>query len=310
MVMKEKVFKECAPVYDEECSTTYDKHCKVNKKCVEIYQTVCHKSGGYSQTCSQVPAQTCYPETVCHKTPQTKCYQTRSQKCSKVIRSVPVEQQSHQCLPFPNVSRPQPVITPDICSAKHQSGGHSDSTGGYIPPQGLSNHINQGPDNIINHGYGAPDGGLSFHNDGYGAPVSGVDNFNNDGYGAPLSGVDNFNNDGYGAPVSGGASYGNDGYGAPVSTYNNDGYGSRLSNQLTPDNYASPSSISGLGGLIPAAQRRAEEGVVSAINTVRQAGEAVMALFPGVANSHTNRRHKHQEQDYGEWMPINRPYNK
>ena len=69
MVMKEKVFKECAPVYDEECSTTYQKHCKVNKKCVEIYQTQCHNSGGYSQTCSQVPAQTCYPETVCHRTP-------------------------------------------------------------------------------------------------------------------------------------------------------------------------------------------------------------------------------------------------
>ena len=32
----------------------------------------------------QVPAQTCYPETVCHKTPHTKCYQTRTQKCTKV----------------------------------------------------------------------------------------------------------------------------------------------------------------------------------------------------------------------------------
>ena len=67
IVMKEKVFKECAPVYDEECSTTYDKHCKVKKKCVEIYQTQCTNSGGYTQTCSQVPAQTCYPETVCHR---------------------------------------------------------------------------------------------------------------------------------------------------------------------------------------------------------------------------------------------------
>ena len=67
IVMKEKVFKECAPVYDEECSTTYDKHCKVKKKCVEIYQTQCTNSGGYTQTCTQVPAQTCYPETVCHR---------------------------------------------------------------------------------------------------------------------------------------------------------------------------------------------------------------------------------------------------
>ena len=32
----------------------------------------------------QVPAQTCYPETVCHKTPHTKCHQTRTQKCTKV----------------------------------------------------------------------------------------------------------------------------------------------------------------------------------------------------------------------------------
>ena len=35
----------------------------------------------------QVPAQTCYPETVCHKTPHTKCYQTRAQQCSKVTRA-------------------------------------------------------------------------------------------------------------------------------------------------------------------------------------------------------------------------------
>ena len=35
----------------------------------------------------QVPAQTCYPETVCHKTPHTKCYQTRAQKCAKVTRA-------------------------------------------------------------------------------------------------------------------------------------------------------------------------------------------------------------------------------
>ena len=178
MVMKEKVFKECAPVYDEECSTTYDKHCKVKKKCVEIYQTQCHTSGGYAQTCSQVPAQTCYPETVCHKTPQTKCYQTRSQKCAKVLRAVPVEQQSHQCLPFPTAARPQPVITADICSAQH-------SQSGFIPDTG----------------YGAPaSGGASFNNDGYGAPSSGVASFNNDGYGAPVSGF--LSPDSYASPSS------------------------------------------------------------------------------------------------------------
>ena len=69
-----------------------------------IYKTQCHASNAYTQTCQQVrpsshvtslrrlitdypeqvPAQTCYPETVCHKTPHTKCHQTRTQKCTKV----------------------------------------------------------------------------------------------------------------------------------------------------------------------------------------------------------------------------------
>ena len=173
--MKEKVFKECAPVYDEECNTTYQKHCKVNKKCVQIYQTQCHNSGGYSQTCSQVPAQTCYPETVCHRTPQTKCYQTRSQKCTKVVRPVPVEQESHTCLPFPAVSRPQPVITPDICSAQHSAGEdheHHGQQGGYVAPHQESAQYS---------------GGVDHNNDGYGTPVSGLATFESDEYGAPVS---------------------------------------------------------------------------------------------------------------------------
>ena len=258
-------------MYDEECTTTYDKHCKVNKKCVQIYQTQCHNSGGYSQTCSQVPAQTCYPETVCHKTPQTKCYQTRTQKCSKVIRAVPVEQESHQCLPFPGAARPHPVITPDICSAHHGHTSQAGGEGGHIEPQYENNNEHYGPpasgpagfDNsgyvapaLDNDGYGAPISGVTeLHNDGYGAPVSGVTQFDNDGYGAPISGVAQFDNDGYGAPVSGVAGFNNDGYGSPASgviNYNNDvfeapltGYGARVSG---PESYASPSSSISVSG--------------------------------------------------------------
>ena len=50
---KEKVFKECSPLYDEQCSTKYHKHCKTTRKCTQIYQTVCQKDSGYQQTCSQ-----------------------------------------------------------------------------------------------------------------------------------------------------------------------------------------------------------------------------------------------------------------
>ena len=53
-VMKKKLFKECAPLYDEKCSTTYDKHCKTNRKCTMIYQTQCSQQHGYTQTCTQV----------------------------------------------------------------------------------------------------------------------------------------------------------------------------------------------------------------------------------------------------------------
>ena len=117
-VLQDKLFKECAPLYDEECSTTYQQHCKTTRKCTQIYQTVCHKDSGYHQSCSQVPAQTCYPETVCHKTPDTKCYPTRSQKCSTVRRNVPVQVESHQCLPFQETTRPHPTLDSQSCSGR------------------------------------------------------------------------------------------------------------------------------------------------------------------------------------------------
>ena len=53
-VMRPRDFKECAPVYSEECETQYEQHCKVNKRRVVIYQTQCHTSNAYTQTCQQV----------------------------------------------------------------------------------------------------------------------------------------------------------------------------------------------------------------------------------------------------------------
>ena len=75
-VVRQREFKECAPVYNEECDTQYEQHCKVrrafmrgqhlnvtlisndcvqvNKKCVHIYQTQCYTSSSYTQTCQQV----------------------------------------------------------------------------------------------------------------------------------------------------------------------------------------------------------------------------------------------------------------
>ena len=53
-VMRPRDFKECAPVYSEECETWYEQHCRVNKRCVMIYQTQCHTSNAYTQTCQQV----------------------------------------------------------------------------------------------------------------------------------------------------------------------------------------------------------------------------------------------------------------
>ena len=60
------------------------------------------------------------------------------------------------------------------------------------------------------------------------------------------------------------------------------------------------SSLSSLGSLLPVAQRRAEE----AFNTVKEAGAAVMSLFP--LGPRQQRRHKHGE--YGDWRPITSPY--
>ena len=107
-----------------------------------IYQTQCHTSNAYTQTCQQVPAQTCYPETVCHKTPHTKCHQTRTQKCTKTVHEVPVEEQAHQCLSFSQPSRPQPVIPPGYCSGggHGHDQGHGDTAGGKCDHGAASRH--------------------------------------------------------------------------------------------------------------------------------------------------------------------------
>ena len=65
------------------------------------------------------------------------------------------------------------------------------------------------------------------------------------------------------------------------------------------------SSLATLGSLLPVAQRRAEE----ALNTVKEAGAAVMSLFPLVsARSRNHQDRRHQDEEYGDWMPITSPY--
>ena len=67
------------------------------------------------------------------------------------------------------------------------------------------------------------------------------------------------------------------------------------------------SSLSSLGSLLPVAQRRAEE----AFNTVKEAGAAVMSLFPlgPAGNRNRNSQHRrHQHVQYEDWMPITSPY--
>ena len=65
------------------------------------------------------------------------------------------------------------------------------------------------------------------------------------------------------------------------------------------------SSLGSLGSLIPVAQRRAEE----ALNTVKEAGAAVMSLFPLVtARNRNSQRRRQTEVEYEDWMPITSPY--
>jgi len=51
------------------------------------------------------------------------------------MRPVPVEEQSHQCLPFSQPARAQPVITPGYCSQQlgsgEEHGGHGGGHGAH-----------------------------------------------------------------------------------------------------------------------------------------------------------------------------------
>ena len=59
----------------------------------------------------------------------------------------------------------------------------------------------------------------------------------------------------------------------------------------------------GLASLLPEAGRRAEEGMVTALNTVKEAGAAVMSLLP-VRRTRTRPRVENSD----DWMPITSPY--
>ena len=117
-----------------------------------------------------------------------------------------VEEESHQCLPFPQ-SRPQPVITPGYCSGHGGDGG--DGGGGH--GGGLVSD------------YGAPQSGSS----GYTAPATeyGATGAGS-GYIAPAVA-----SAGYSAPSGGG--YSVSGGGAVSSA----GY---ADTNLTPDTYGQP----------------------------------------------------------------------
>ena len=65
------------------------------------------------------------------------------------------------------------------------------------------------------------------------------------------------------------------------------------------------SSLGSLGSLLPVAQRRAEE----AFNTVKEAGAAMMSLFPLVTDrSRNSHRRRQTGVEYEDWMPITSPY--
>ena len=59
----------------------------------------------------------------------------------------------------------------------------------------------------------------------------------------------------------------------------------------------------GLASLLPEAGRRAEEGMVTALNTVKEAGAAVMSLLP-LKRVRTRPRVENSD----DWMPITSPY--
>ena len=278
----------------------------------------------------QVPAQTCYPETICHKTPHTKCFQTRSQQCSKVVRPVPVEEQSHQCLPFPGPARPQPVITPGYCAGGaggggydggHGLGGGHDGFGGHVSsdysvPSGGGYTGPTGTGVTASSGYAAPSatGGVG---SGYGAPSSGAIS---SGYNAPSSGGVS---SGYNAPSAGGisyAQYGNDiissDYNAPVSgagvisdnyggvTHITDDYGNPIGGLLTVDAYSRADGVEDSLGAADHQYNIAAEGgeqltsvmdsaVSAALDRLHSAGAVIMSWLPGPGHNTAHRRHDH-----------------
>ena len=206
---------------------------------------------------------------------------------------MPVEEESHECLPFPAAARPDPVITPNICSAG--GAGHS-----YDPPE-QSYAVPEQSYDVPEQSYSVPEQSYGVPEQSYGVPEQ--------SYGAPS---DTYGSVDYTADYTSGgyesaASYQPPGgqFGAP------DSYGAALG-PLIQDNYGRRRADRGGGGVAGVAGRM--------VDRIQQAGASVldsaMALLPlpGFRGGQAEPSAKYQaSRRYGgensehDWMPIRRP---
>ena len=240
---------------------------------------------------------------------------------------MPVEEESHECLPFPAAARPEPVISPNICSAG--GAGHS-----YDPPE-QSYALPEQSYGAPEQSYGVPEQSYSVPEQSYGVPEQSY-GVPEQSYGVPEQsyGVQEQSygtqEQSYGTQEQ---SYGpSDTYGSVdySADYTSGGYESAASYQPPGGQFGAPDSYgAALGPLIQDnyGRRRADRGgggmagvAGRMVDRIQQAGASVldsaMSLLPlpGFRGGQAEPSAKYQasrrfggENSQHDWMPIRRP---